>query len=357
LKTSLKYEELASKIREQIAAGKYPPGTAIPSQPRLVEVHKVSRITVRKAVDLLANEGYVRKGLGRGNGTVVLERSEQRKMTRLAYNFGIFGDARILDITNIAELEHWNASLSMFPFLSERHPTPIDYAKTLIARNMIDGLYVASCTGAKELCEYLKNIRFPFIYLQTMETRENLFSDSTYPVVRIRERETLSGLLKHYRKRGCRSVVLFAALDDLLPERTHELLERCCPEADLPYRKVNLSRKTFPALLRSLKKEIAADRLIVSSNSLMPRLDDAFCLLGPNVPENLNLLFYKHYAGKLPLLNRKYAVIDRPFEKIGFEAARMMHELMKRKETGMELCTGEQIVLDTHAIFYPEKEK
>lgn len=367
MKTSVKYEELASKIREQIAAGVYMPGTAIPSQPQLVEIYKVSQITVRKAVDQLANEGYVRKGLGRGNGTVVLERSKLQKMTRLTYNFGIFGDARILDITDhdipavakgiVFGLERWNASLSMFPFLSERHPSPVDYAKTLIARNMIDGLYVADCTGAEELCEYLKNIRFPFVCLQTMETRKDRFNDCAYPAVQIRERKMFSKLLKNYRKCGCRDVVLFAAQDDLFPGRTHELLELCCLEAGLPYRKVNMLRETFPILLRSLEKEIAADRLIVSSNTLMLRLDDALCLLGPKVPENLNLLFYKHYADKLPILNRKYAVLDRPFEKVGLEAARMMHGLMKRKETGMELCTGERVELNIYATVYKERQK
>ena len=60
------YQQLAQTIKEQIAAGIYKPGDAIPPEEELCRLYDISRVTVRKAVTLLVEEGLVirRQGLG-----------------------------------------------------------------------------------------------------------------------------------------------------------------------------------------------------------------------------------------------------------------------------------------------------
>ena len=53
------YIEMADDIRSGIAEGKYSPGTRIPTEAELETVYGVSRITVRKALELLVNEGAI----------------------------------------------------------------------------------------------------------------------------------------------------------------------------------------------------------------------------------------------------------------------------------------------------------
>lgn len=53
------YVQVATILREQIAAGELAPGDPVPSESQLQATHKVSRVTVRKAVDVLRNEGIV----------------------------------------------------------------------------------------------------------------------------------------------------------------------------------------------------------------------------------------------------------------------------------------------------------
>lgn len=64
-----KYEQLADKLREQILKGEYKEGELIPSENTLQETYDLSRHTVRQAIGVLANEGYLRKE--RGSGTYV----------------------------------------------------------------------------------------------------------------------------------------------------------------------------------------------------------------------------------------------------------------------------------------------
>ena len=60
------YLQIAAILRAAIERGDYPPGRAIPSETRLMQEHGVARLTARKAVRVLANEGLVEVVQGRG---------------------------------------------------------------------------------------------------------------------------------------------------------------------------------------------------------------------------------------------------------------------------------------------------
>lgn len=60
------YLQIAAILREGIERGDYPPGRTIPSETRLMQEHGVARLTARKAVRVLANEGLVEVVQGRG---------------------------------------------------------------------------------------------------------------------------------------------------------------------------------------------------------------------------------------------------------------------------------------------------
>ncbi|WLR51215.1 trehalose operon repressor [Bacillus tianshenii] len=61
------YQDLAEKIEQ----GTYKPNEKLPSENELVEEYNVSRETIRKALNILAQNGYIQKI--RGKGSVVLE--------------------------------------------------------------------------------------------------------------------------------------------------------------------------------------------------------------------------------------------------------------------------------------------
>ena len=66
-----KYQQIADRLRAQIANGVLEPGERLPSEPDLAADYDASRNTVRLAIALLINQGLVvsRQGLG----TFVLE--------------------------------------------------------------------------------------------------------------------------------------------------------------------------------------------------------------------------------------------------------------------------------------------
>lgn len=61
-----RHVQIADAIRLAIRTGRIPPRNPIPSEPRLQGQYGVARDTVRKAIAILRDEGYVRtlKGMG-----------------------------------------------------------------------------------------------------------------------------------------------------------------------------------------------------------------------------------------------------------------------------------------------------
>ncbi len=60
------YHQLENELREQILSGAIPPGSSLPSEPRLAQRYGVSRGTARQALDRLELSGLVIRRRGRG---------------------------------------------------------------------------------------------------------------------------------------------------------------------------------------------------------------------------------------------------------------------------------------------------
>ncbi|MCR4401502.1 MAG: GntR family transcriptional regulator [Firmicutes bacterium] len=60
------YYQLAEEIRSRIESNEYVIGEAIPPEPELEQLFRVSRVTVRNAIDLLVSQGLLVKRPGKG---------------------------------------------------------------------------------------------------------------------------------------------------------------------------------------------------------------------------------------------------------------------------------------------------
>src|SRR4030088_541729 len=65
------YAQLMEIIAEAIDEGRWRPGDLIPSEAELTAKYKISRTVIRKALDLLGNQGRIKRI--KGKGTVVVE--------------------------------------------------------------------------------------------------------------------------------------------------------------------------------------------------------------------------------------------------------------------------------------------
>lgn len=78
------YKKIKQSICEQIKSGKYPPGGRIPTEREMCEIYGVSRITIRRALGELEDDGILIREQGRG--TFVRHEKIEQPLTSL-YSF------------------------------------------------------------------------------------------------------------------------------------------------------------------------------------------------------------------------------------------------------------------------------
>lgn len=73
------YRQLEELLKKEIDSGIWPSGSRLPTENELVMTYRVSRVTVRKALDALAQQGYLERRSGKG--TFVAEKKIQRGLS------------------------------------------------------------------------------------------------------------------------------------------------------------------------------------------------------------------------------------------------------------------------------------
>lgn len=69
-----KFKEIFLDLEQKILSNEYPPYSLLPSENQLIKMYSVSRETVRKALNLLKNAGYIQKKQGKGSIVLDLNR-------------------------------------------------------------------------------------------------------------------------------------------------------------------------------------------------------------------------------------------------------------------------------------------
>ncbi|MBT2693902.1 trehalose operon repressor [Bacillus sp. ISL-55] len=71
-----KYLLIYEEISKQIQEGNYPPKTILPSENEFADMYQTSRETIRKALNLLAQNGFIQKIRGKGSLVLDLKRHQ-----------------------------------------------------------------------------------------------------------------------------------------------------------------------------------------------------------------------------------------------------------------------------------------
>lgn len=79
--SKVKYLAIYENLKQEIINGDYPIGDFLPAEPKLQERYNVSRITIRHAVQLLVDEGFVQRI--KGVGTIVLSQKKSLQLQKL----------------------------------------------------------------------------------------------------------------------------------------------------------------------------------------------------------------------------------------------------------------------------------
>lgn len=107
---SLKYLNIYEEIKHEIETGKYKANDKLPDGNTIGKAFGASRMTVNKALNLLVQEGYIRRN--RGQGTFVLGQIEGKRKLIIPEN-------KLTGLTKISNLSHVKVSSRILTFKPE----------------------------------------------------------------------------------------------------------------------------------------------------------------------------------------------------------------------------------------------
>ncbi|WP_429968953.1 trehalose operon repressor [Enterococcus sp. AZ136] len=130
-----KFKEIFLDLEQKILANEYPPHSLLPSENQLIKTYGVSRETVRKALNLLRDAGYIQKKQGKGSIVLDLNRFDF-PISGLTSFRELQDTQRIPSETKVVEIR----KIAVSPKLHETTGWPVaSEAWKLIRQRRIDG--------------------------------------------------------------------------------------------------------------------------------------------------------------------------------------------------------------------------
>lgn len=159
-KNGVLYTQIKDELIERIKKDVYPLNTLLPTETQLVEEFNVSKITVRKAIELLSQEGWVEKKAGKGTTIIsnrpALKLQKGQKFTELLLDEGFYLSKIIKEVeivNNDVGTENYERFgdkcikiirefyLDKKPYIYFYHYLPINYNLPLDKKNYKNSLY------------------------------------------------------------------------------------------------------------------------------------------------------------------------------------------------------------------------
>lgn len=330
-----KYNALVEALREDILMGKIKPGEKIPSENVLAEMYSMSRHTVRKAISVLVNEGYL--VTRHGQGTYCVDRSSLRSSSG---NIGVI-------TTYISEYIFPRVIQGIDSVLSENGYSIIlkntgnnteneaQCLKDILTKD-IEGLIVEPTKSALysnniKYYKALDNHRIPYLfihgYYQQLEDRSYIILDDA---------KGMHAAVEYLIKLGHRNIVGVFKADDIQGINRHKGYAKALNDAGLPYNADNIiwfhteDRETKPsqAIKYMIENRHEMDAIACYNDQIAVSILKQLSDLGVKVPEDISVTGFDDsflsVSGSVEL-----TTVTHPKEKLGELAAQILLQMLR----------------------------
>lgn len=197
----IKYKYIYDTVKTRILNSTYPPNTQIPDELTLCKEFDCSRMTIKKALDLLVQEGLIYRKRGQGSFTMAnasnnhrlslqerellgLSRSTKGKSTSKVLEFNLmFASKKIADILNIQENDPIYNILRLRLIDGE----PYVCERTYMPTNLITGL--SEDILKKSIYDYIENTLGYRIASAQKTTRADISSEEDHTYLNLKDIE------------------------------------------------------------------------------------------------------------------------------------------------------------------------
>lgn len=325
-----KYEQLADKLREMILAGDYLENEMIPSENILQETYQLSRHTVRQAIGILVNEGFLRKE--RGSGTYVSRPDNQprKKSKTIGVIMTYLSNYIFPSIIRGMEQELSSQGFSLLLGTTNNdHEQERDCLKRMMEQE-VDGLIIEPTKSNQynpNLAYYvaIKERGIPFLMINAYY--EELDVQALYV------NDTQSGYLatNHLIQQGHEKILLLTKIDDLQGKYRMKGFIKAIEKAALNIEADEIVTYTTETKIRVLDSLVSrltrsdnqVTGIVAYNDEIAYELIDELMRKGMSIPKDISIVGNDDSAlatgGRVPL-----TTLTHPQEEMGRLAAQYM---------------------------------
>lgn len=327
-----KYMILMEELKGKILSGEIRPGDRIPSENELAASNGLSRHTVRKALAILENEGYVTAE--HGKGTFCSERMRHRKNSKniaviTTYISDYIFPRLIQGMDRVLTEQGYSIILKNTGNSRRREAQCLEDILT----KDVDGLIIEP-SKSQILCrnmhlyQKLDEYRIPYVFIQ-----------GSYPQMRQKPTILMDDakgcylLTKYLIDSGHKDITGVFKADDSQGAERHKGYVRALWEAGMPYLPERViwfhteDRKVKPAVMvkMMLEEKIPMDAVVCYNDQIAAEVMRVLMEMGKRVPEDISVTGYDNsfYAQAGPV---GLTTIAHPQEKLGEMAAELLLE-------------------------------
>ncbi|MGM0123567.1 GntR family transcriptional regulator, arabinose operon transcriptional repressor [Enterococcus sp. AZ194] len=348
-----KYQQIADEIRSKILSNDYPVGTVIPPELQLQKDYGVSRHTVRQAIALLVNDGYLRKE--KGSGTYVDDAFQTSVRTTGKKTIGVIttylSDYIFPSIIRGIEQELRENGYSLL--LASTNNDPIQEKECLerMLEQGVQGLIVEPTKSN----QFNPNLA---LYLSFKERNVPIVMINAYyeelDIPHICVNDTKAGLIatEHLVSQGHKNLALITKIDDLQGKyrmkgfiKAHEK-NRLSLRAESLFTyttetKESVAKEVFEAMLNEEERPTG---IVCYNDEIANRMVQEINKKGYRVPEDFSIIgeddSYLSLIGDVAL-----STVTHPKEKMGVEAANWIIQAIELGENKGNIYYEPQLVL------------
>lgn len=337
-----KYYELMEELKQRIVDGVYKPGEKLPSENELSSTYHVSRQTVRKAIEILTNAGYVYAEHGRGTFC-----SELVRHTKQSHNIAVVTTylSDYIFPRVIKGIDEVFTEQGYSIILKNTNNSRTNEARCLeeLLKKDIDGMIIEPSKSQifcrhTNLYKQMDEYQIPYVFIQgsfmQMDGKPKVLLD-----------DVKGGYLvtKHLIDLGHKHIVGVFKADDSQGQNRHRGYVRALQEAGLMYDPDNViwfyteDRKVHPygCILQMIKENREIDGIVCYNDQIAMEVLKALEKAGKKVPEDISLTGYDNsYLARGPLYS--LTTVSHPQEELGKIAAELLLHLIQSPDSVKE---------------------
>ncbi|MBL1229631.1 GntR family transcriptional regulator [Enterococcus sp. BWB1-3] len=335
-----KYNVIAEELRSKIVSEEYPVGSVIPPELKLMDSYQVSRHTIRQAIAVLVNEGFLRKE--KGSGTYVDDRfknqnSSEKRTKTIGVITTYLSDYIFPSIIRGIEEELQKKGYSLLLASTNNNPEQEKKCLENMLLQQVDGLIVEPTKSN----QYNPNLSY---YLS--------FKEAGIPVVMINAYyeaidlpsicldDVKAGFLatSYMLENGINELALIVKMDDLQGKLRMRGFIDAFETYGLTFDSQNIftyateekASITETVASRLLEKQSAVKGVVCYNDEIANLLVQRLIAAGKMIPQDISIIGQDNStlstAGEVAL-----TTISHPKEKLGIDAAKWMIKAIETK--------------------------